>query len=520
MDGTDCTRQLELFEVGRQVVTVDFAGGGVVSDAGLLPVAQLDRELGILAEAARRLPDPRSEFYVTHSAEQILRQQVFQILAGYPDGNDAQLLRNDPLFKTIVGVDPRDEDRPLASGSTINRFQHAFTRREQAQPIEDRRVIFEVRHAQVERVNGLNEFLIDAFVRTRKVPLTRVVIDLDPTDDPAHGQQQLTLWNGYYEQNQYFPMLIFEGETGMPLGAWLRPGTVHASCGAVDMLRLIVDRLRRHWPGVEVAVRGDNGIACPEMYEYCESEGFQYAFGYATNAVLKRRVAELELEENARLLWWMTGRRGFQLFHSFDDYQAGSWSRPRRIVTKVEITQTGGPNVRHVVTNMSGPAADVYQLFYTQRGNVPERPIGELKNGLAMDRLSSPRFLANAHKLMMHVLAYQLYALFREANAATPELKTMEVGTARARLFQVGALVEATHRRIWFHLASHWPGRHLLTAAIAAVRRYTGTLHEVWRSLNLPAPVGFRDPDHPHAIAFAPTTPATITPAFAAPPLK
>jgi len=116
MDETGCARQLELFEVGRQQVTIDFDGGQVVSDAGLLPVAQLDRELGILAEAARRLPDPRSPLLITHTAEQILRQQVFQILAGYPDGNDAQLLRDDPLFKTIVGIDPRREDRPLASG--------------------------------------------------------------------------------------------------------------------------------------------------------------------------------------------------------------------------------------------------------------------------------------------------------------------------------------------------------------------------------------------------------------------
>ena len=242
MDRTECTRQLELFEVGRQLVTVTFDGGQVVSDAGLLPVAQLDRELGILAEAAQRLPDPRSSKFVTHTVEDILRQQVFQILAGYPDGNDAQLLREDPLFKTIVGVDPRDDDRTLASGSTLNRFQHAFTRREAEKPVEERDVLFEVRRAQLARIRGLNEFLIDVFVRTRLSTPTEIVIDLDPTDDPAHGQQQLTLWNGYYDQNQYFPLLIFEGNSGMPLGAWLRPGTVHASCGAVDLLAGIVPK--------------------------------------------------------------------------------------------------------------------------------------------------------------------------------------------------------------------------------------------------------------------------------------
>lgn len=504
MSETECTRQLELFEVGRQQVTMSFDGGQVVSDAGLLPIAQLDRELGILAEAARRLPDPRSQLFVVHTAEDILRQQVFQILAGYPDGNDAQQLRDDPLFKTIVGINPQCEDRPLASGSTINRFQHAFTRREAEKPLEDRDVIFEVRSAQIERINGLNDFLIDAFVRTRKTRPAHVIIDLDPTDDPAHGKQQLTFWHGYYDQNQYFPMMIFEGETGIPLGAWLRPGTVHASCGAVDMLKIIVDRLREHWPNITIFVRGDNGVAGPEMYGYCEAEGLLYAFGYATNETLKRRVREEELEENAKLLWWMSGCREFQLFHTFEDYQAGSWPCPRRIITKVEITKLGGLNVRFVVTNMSGLAAGIYRGFYTQRGRVPERPIGELKNGLNMDRLSSHRFLANGQKMMTHVLAYLLYALFREANAKTPELKTMEVGTARSRLFKVGALVQATHRRIWFHVATHWPGRDLLVAASQAVRRHIDELHEIWRRMNLFFQSDKRDPRDRHRIVFAP----------------
>jgi hypothetical protein len=483
---------------------MSFDGGQIVSDAGLLPIAQLDRELGILAEAASRLPDPRSPLYIVHTREEILRQQVFQMLAGYPDGNDAQLLRDDPLLKTIVGVDPRNEDIPLASGSTINRFQNAFTRREAEKPLEDRDVLFEVRSAQIERINALNDFLIDVFVRTRTSRPAHVIIDLDPTDDPAHGKQQLTLWHGYYDQNQYFPMMIFEGETGMPLGAWLRPGTVHASCGAVDMLKIIVDRLRQHWPEISIFVRGDNGVANPEMYEYCEAEGLIYAFGYATNETLKRRVREEELEDRAKLLWWISGGREVQLFRTFEDYQAGSWSRPRRIITKVEITKSGGLNVRFVVSNMSGHAGGIYQGFYTQRGRVPERPIGELKNGLNMDRLSCHRFLANGQKMMTHVLAYLLFALFREANAKTPEVKTMEVGTARSRLFKVGARVQATHRRIWFHVASHWPGRDLLVAAADAVRQHIETLHAIWQRMNLYLQSDMRDPRDQHRIVFAP----------------
>ena len=145
----------------------------------------------------------------------------------------------------------------------------------------------------------------------------------------------------------------------------------HASCGAVEMLKEIVDRLQAHWPEIEISVRGDGGLASPEMYEYCEAEKLQYAFGYSSNKRLERLVQEQELKENARLLWWMTGQKPFQLFHSFEDYAADSWPHPRRVVTKVEVTKTGGSNIRYVVTNMSGHSQDIDHGFYTQRGNVP-----------------------------------------------------------------------------------------------------------------------------------------------------
>jgi len=240
------------------------------------------------------------------------------------------------------------------------------------------------------------------------------------------------------------------------------------------------------------------------MYDYCEEESLQYAFGYSSNARLKRMVSEEELEENARWLWWKAGQQPFQLFHSFEDYAADSWPHARRIITKVEITKTAGSNIRYVVTNMTGHSRDIYHGFYTQRGNVPERPIGELKNGLNMDRLSSHRFLANAHKLQVHVLAYLLYALFREANAEVPELSKMEVGTARTQLFKAGAKVKATHRRIWFKIASHWPGAKLLSQAVEAVTCYVSMLHQRWSQQNLYVKSLFIDAKNRPRIQFAP----------------
>lgn len=482
MSQTECAQQLELFQVGRQEVVVDFKGEGIVSDCGLLPIRQLDQRLGILAEAARRMADPRDQDNVKHSTAELLAQKVYYILGGYEDGNDAKLLRNDPLMKTLVGRSPDDDD--LASTSTLNRFFNAYTRREAEKDKADRSTLQECQTAQIDRIKGLNEFLIDTFVRTRRAMPERIVIDLDPTDITAHGHQQLTFWHGYYDQNQYFPMLIFEGETGLPLGAWLRAGKVGAACGAVDMLKEVIERIRKHWPQVKIQVRGDNGMASPEMYEFCESGNFEYCLGYATNARLKKYVQEHELEYEAKFLWWMT-RRPSQVFRSRDDYQAETWTRARRIITKVEVTEAQEINTRFVVTNMTGDAAEIYRGFYVKRGDVPERCIGELKNGLSLDRLSSPRFLANGQRLLCSVLAYLLWSLFREANAQTPELKTMEVTTARARLFKVGGLLTSTTRRVVLSVSSHWPWRKMYEQSVSAVSVFVTELITIWQGSGL-----------------------------------
>jgi len=236
---TDCPQQLTLWDLGRQQVTVDFHGGRVVTDAGLLPVRLLDKELGVLSEIAARLPDPRAQKFVTHTREAILTQEIYQILAGYPDGNDAQVLRHDPLLQTLLDVTP-DAERALASGSTLNRFHHAYTRRQAEVPLMERPVLGEIDAALSQRLRTLNDYLPELFIRTRPTPPHFIILDVDPTDDPTHGQQVLSFFHGYFEQHQYFPLLVFDGESGFPLAAWLRPGTVHASCGVVTTLRSIV----------------------------------------------------------------------------------------------------------------------------------------------------------------------------------------------------------------------------------------------------------------------------------------
>lgn len=290
MSKTRCSEQLSLFSVGEQEVTVDFAGGQIVTDAGLLAVAQLVEGLGILDDLADRWPDPRCQAMVTHTGRELLALQIYQYLAGYFDFNDANFTRHDPLFQALAGVSP-SAGRPLASGSPLGRFLHTYTRREAHKPVEERDVIFEQRHAQIQRIRLLNEYLVELFAKTRPRAPTHVILDLDGTADAAHGQQQLTFWNMHYDQNQYFPLHLFDAVTGFPLAAWLRPGNVHDSLGAVETLQSVVEPLRRCFPGLTIFVRGDGAFGTPEMLDYCEHGGLLYAFGYSNHQGLKPRTA-------------------------------------------------------------------------------------------------------------------------------------------------------------------------------------------------------------------------------------
>ena len=486
---TDCHAEFTLWKVGAQEVHVDFAGGRIVSDAGLLALRDFDRKIGFLAGLAERWPDPRAQAYVQHSKETLLVQQVYQILGGYADWNDAQPLRDDPLFRTLVGMAP-DQERGLASGSTLARFHHAYTRRDAELPLEERPVLLEQQQAQCQRIKIGNDYLVETFIRTRRRRPRVLILDLDATDDATHGAQVLSGYHGYFGQHQYFPLLVYEGVSGFPLGAWLRPGTVHASCGAVGTLRELVAQLRQAFPGVCILVRGDTGFAVPEMYEFCESADLWYVFGYGSNEVLKARTAAWLADLETYYHWYGPRDRHVQRFEAIADYQADTWSQPRRIIVKIEINPQGS-NRRFLVTNLPGNPRSIYQRVYVKRGDIPESPIGELKNGLQGDRLSSHRFRANGMKLVEHMLAYALVVLYREAVAeAVPELAKAEVSTWRSLLWKVGARVVTSGRRIWFHFSASWPFRTLWirahAAASAVAERLAQLGHRVTPTLESP----------------------------------
>jgi hypothetical protein len=463
-------RYFTLWNLGPQQIHVTFDGGRLVSDAGLLAVRALEKPLGIIAELARRLPDPRSPKYLAHSLEALLTQEVYQILAGYPDHNDAADLRDDPLFQLLAEVAPAAKN-PLASGRTLARFQYAYTRRQAELPAEDRPALLEQRAAQCQRSKLLNDYLVDLVVRTRRTPPAASILDVDARDDPVHGHQPLRGYHGYYRQHQYRPLFVYDGATGFPLAAWLRPGAVHASLGAADILSQIVAKVRAVWPTVRIRVRADNGLAVPGLYDDGAGHGLPDAFGYASKAVLQRATAQALADRE--LDHACSGHREpvVQRFESLTNYQADSWPHPRRIVAKLEVTPQGSQR-RFVVTNLADPAAAVDRDFDGQRGGVPEHPSAAMKNGVRADRLSACGFCANSFRLLVHTVAYAIAVLFREAAAAVAEVATATVSTLRQRLWKVGAVVVTSGRRIWLHLSASWPGRAVWGRVLSAVRTF------------------------------------------------
>jgi Transposase DDE domain group 1 len=282
----------------------------------------------------------------------------------------------------------------------------------------------------------------------------RIVLDFDGTDDPAHGQQEGVAYHGYYGQHMYHPLLVFDGDTGQLISAVLRPGTVHASRGALAVLKRLVRLIRRRWPQVPIELRADSGFAIPALYDYCEDHHITYAIGLATNDRLEARAASLA--EDATQQRAETGEK----VRLFDEgaYQAGTWRQERRVIYKAEALEKG-LNVRFVVTSRSDTPVDLY-TWYVQRGDHPELCIKDLKDACFADRLSCHRFWANQFRLLLHSAAYWLLDTIRRwlARLHAPHL---QLDTLRLRILKIGGWVQQRIDVVRLHLASSHPGEPL-----------------------------------------------------------
>jgi hypothetical protein len=417
---------------------VSFDGGQLTSDGGLCWLSEADAALGLCAALAAQLPDWRTG-PVTHSLEQLIRQRVFQIACGYEDQNDATTLRSDPLLKLVCGRLP--DEASLASQPTLSRLENAV---------------------DAKGCYRLAQALVQLYLQERGrdgIP-SRIVLDFDPTDDAAHGQQEGIAYHGYFAQWMYHPLLVFDGDTGQLICAILRPGTVHASHGAKAILKRLVKALRQKWPDVQIEFRADSGFAIPELYEYLEEQQIPYAIGLPTNSRLQALAAPLlaqaqqqhrESGEKVRLL-------------GEGQYQAGSWEHERRVVIKAEVLAKGA-NVRFVVTTRCEEPEALY-AWYIQRGDRPELCIKDLKTGCRADRLSDHAFWANQFRLLLHAAAYTLLDTLRRWLRQL-RVPRMQLDTLRLRLLKIGGWVRQRLDGIRLHLASSHPGEplwHLLAS--------------------------------------------------------
>jgi hypothetical protein len=444
-------------------VVVQQHQGQISSDAGLLPLRQFDQRWNYTARMAQCLEDPNPGR--GHSLLSMLRQRLYGVLAGYEDCNDHDTLRDDPVFKLVAGKLPEDE--ALASQPTLCRFENLIT-----PAVLQKLIDFNIATG-IERLKQKHGGTMPA----------SITLDLDATDDPTHGDQQLTLYHGFYEQHQYFPLVISEPTTRHVFLAWLRPGTVHASLGADDDLMRIVTALRRERPDIAIHVRADAGFGLPLMYNACEANGLSYTLGFATNARLKKLTEALM--QRAVEQYELTGQKA-RLFECFQ-YQCDSWAHPRLVIAKAEC-HAGGTNLRFVVTNLpaaaspaaaaagwpSDPVARLIYDDYAQRGESEHR-MDELKNGLHADRLSCHRFMANFFRLLLHTAAFNLLNAVRDSGQLPEVLRVGQPCTWRLRLIKVAAEVVQSTRRVVVRLAANWPWHDLYQSVAARALAFSSS---------------------------------------------
>jgi len=434
---TECSAQSHFSFRHDREICLDFEGGEITSDAGLVALREFDHRIGFTESLVACLHDDRHPSYVTHELVQLIIQRVYGIVAGYEDQNDAEKLRHDGLFQILAGKDELGED--LGSQPTISRLENSVSARE---------------------VGALNELLTESFIQSHEHPAF-LILELDSTDDPAHGQQQFVEFNGFYSQHMNQPLLIHEGVTGCLLGTFLRPGSAYSAENILATVQPIVARLKEAFPHAVMLLRADCGFAVPRLYDFCEANGIAYTIAIPANAVFKRESDHLQ--QQALEQYQATGEKA-KLYDHFP-HRAETWQHHLRILAKAEAGAEG-LNRRFVVTNRAGDPQRLFN-FYAGRGEA-ENYMKELKNEFKAHRLSCSRFEANCFRLVLFALAYQLVNLFRRG-LSNPELRRAQLQTLRARVFKVGALIKQSTRRFWLHLASGWPYRRHLAGAICDI---------------------------------------------------
>ena len=404
---------------------------------------EVDRRLGIAERLASCIPDWRDPDCIQHTLAEMIRFRVFAIAAGYEDADDCDALRHDPLFKLAVGRGP-ETGEALCSQPTMSRLENR------------------VSWATLAALQaGLIELFCDSWEHVPK----RIVLDIDDTWDPAHGQQELALFNAHYDGYGFLPIHIYEASSGQLVAAILRPGKTPTGEEARTILQLVIGRIREHWPKIAITVRGDGHYGRPEAMDWCEDNGVAYVFGLGGNAVLTRLAAPLKDDAGVRRA--LNGAAGkLRRFADFA-YAAQGWRTPRRVVTRTEASARGA-DTRFVVTNLTDKPQRLYERLYCARGQM-ENLIKAHKRHLASDRTSCHEARANQFRLVLHSAAYMLLHGLRAAAPRRSFWRTAQFDTLRRRLIKLGARVIETARRIRILLPAACPDKAIFAHLAGAL---------------------------------------------------
>jgi hypothetical protein len=423
--------------IGRKKLTAAFDGGRLTSDGGVMLLAAAERRMGIAQTLAPLIADPRDPRLVTHSVADILRARMLAIACGYEDADDLDHLRTDPGFKLACGRLP-DTGAELCSQPTMSRWENAPTLRE----------VIRMSHA-----------MVDIYCASYARPPAAITLDIDDTVDVVHGHQQLSLFNGHYDERCFLPIHVYDTATSRPVAVLLRTGKTPSGIEIRGHVRRLVRRIRRHWPNTRVTIRGDSHYGRPEVMAWCEANRVDYILGLSGNAVLDRLVEPAADDVRVRRA---EAEAPVVRRYTETAYGAKSWGRARRVAARIEAT-TNGLDIRYVVTNLTrGSAEWLYDTLYCARGQA-ENLIKLHKTQLASDRTSCRSPLANQVRLVLHTAAYWLMLTVRDAIPKPQALATAEFATLRMRLIKIAARITETATRVRIAFAAACPEAELFS---------------------------------------------------------
>jgi len=465
---TQCTdKPIEFQEAGSRRVEARFDGGCVSSDGGLLLLREVAEKSGLLKAFAACFEDHRDPNRIEHTVTELVSQRILGLACGYEDLNDHDVMRDDALLATAAGKKDatgakrkrqRDRGHALAGKSTLNRLE--LTPEKDSGASRYKKIVADG--------TAIRSFFVETFLKAHKKPPKRIILDLDATDDPLHGQQEGRFFHGYYGCYCYMPLYIFCGD--FLLSAELRLADVDPAASAVSDLSRVIEQIRARWPKVEITLRGDSGFARDDIMTWCEQNGVHYVLGIARN---KRLSAAIEDEmERARQRCEARGRAA-RVYKDFGYRTRETWSRQRRVVGKAEYLP-GKANPRFIVTSFSRrryAAKPLYERIYCARGDMENR-IKEQQLGLFADRTSTAKLWSNQLRLWFSSVAYVLVNELRRVGLRGTEMAPAQAGTIRTRLLKIGALVKVSVRRVYVALSSVYPWQKLFERIRANIQAY------------------------------------------------